>query len=521
MQNNNKDLNSVFSLCHTLLLSHHYLYIIDFYKKFPILYQRLRFLFIGCFLALLSGCALFHSHDRLMSSVIEIRQTQGTEAAISKLQGALSKSRQNNLLYLMEAGELLRENQQYEASTQLWLQADQQVQAWEQASLFNLKRVMGYIGASTISERLKPYEGQDYEKTWLSTRISLNHLALDDWGKARADIKRTHEREQVIADIRAAEIAKVREQAQQNGWDIDGKTLDGYPVEYINAPEVLEIQNSYQNAFSHYLAGFLYEALNEPSLAAPGYRKAIELRPNTPLLETGLKEMEARLSNANNTSATQTDVLFIIETGNAPVRTSYETRFFIPTNDGTIFTQLAFPVIIPTPPPTPGMLKAGPYQLEIQPIVDLNAMARRALHDEMPGLVMRAALRAFSKGSLQAYANSDKSDSDGKTNTAKAILDIAIFLYSVIPEFADDRVWRTLPGAVSIARGYLPPGDYPLTINGTDTEQIIHIEGQYALVPIRLICSNNNTCTSKYLVGHVSHYGQQSTKSRHFEESIP
>jgi hypothetical protein len=37
----------------------------------------------------------------------------------------------------------------------------------------------------------------------------------------------------------------------------------------LDAPEVVSLKNSYQSAFSHYLAGFVYEALGEKDLAAP------------------------------------------------------------------------------------------------------------------------------------------------------------------------------------------------------------------------------------------------------------
>ena len=43
------------------------------------------------------------------------------------------------------------------------------------------------------------------------------------------------------------------------------------------------LKNGYQSALSHYLAGFVYESLGEPSLAAPGYRLANELQPDHPL----------------------------------------------------------------------------------------------------------------------------------------------------------------------------------------------------------------------------------------------
>jgi hypothetical protein len=57
---------------------------------------------------------------------------------------------------------------------------------------------------------------------------------------------------------------------------------------------VASLKNSYESAFGHYLAGFVYEALGEPSMAAPGYRKAAEMVPNNPLIEEGLKGLDAR-----------------------------------------------------------------------------------------------------------------------------------------------------------------------------------------------------------------------------------
>ena len=53
-------------------------------------------------------------------------------------------------------------------------------------------------------------------------------------------------------------------------------------------------------------------------------------------------------------------------------------------------------------------------------------------------------------------------------------------------EQADDRMWRMLPGRVYVARGYLPPGEHTVSINGRQLRQPIKIDGQYALVPLRL-----------------------------------
>ncbi len=57
---------------------------------------------------------------------------------------------------------------------------------------------------------------------------------------------------------------------------------------------------------------------------------------------------------------------------------------------------------------------------------------------------------------------------------------------SAATEVADDRMWRMLPGRVYIARGYLPPGEHVVTVNGRALPDPVKIDGQYALVPLRL-----------------------------------
>ena len=54
-------------------------------------------------------------------------------------------------------------------------------------------------------------------------------------------------------------------------------------------------------------------------------------------------------------------------------------------------------------------------------------------------------------------------------------------------EQADDRIWRTLPGSVSVARGYLPAGEHRLVVDGRDSGQVVTVSGQYMLVPVQLL----------------------------------
>jgi hypothetical protein len=428
----------------------------------------------------LTGCANMASHDTKIANIEAASRTGGLQGALAQLDSTVKTEEEKaGMLYNMERGELLRMDRRYPDSTSAFLKADEQVNKWETEAKNNSEKLLGTLGAALISERLKVYEGQDYEKVWLATRLALNRVATNDFDNARVDIKRTHEREAVIAEFRAKETVAAEEEAKSKGVEAKGKELNGYPVESLNDPEVLQLKNGYQNALSHYLAGFLYEAMNEPGLAAPGYRKAIELKPETPVLEEGLRGLDTRTGFMQKRRQRMTDVLFVLEAGTAPARKSVQFTVPIPYKNRVNTVSISYPVIQPSKDPLVRSVTAGGTQFNLEKVVDLNVMARRVLKDEMPGMVVRNITRAFTKLVMQDELSS-------KGGTAGAFLSLIGTVAAVVTEQADDRMWRMLPGRVYIARGYLPPGEHSVFIDGRDYKISIKVDGQYALVPLRL-----------------------------------
>lgn len=439
-----------------------------------------------------SGCANMKSHDELAGQVQAAQKTGGIPAALKALEAsATTEEERTALLYNLERGELLRLNRQYEASTFAYMLADNKVKEWEEAAKTNPQKLLSTVGAATISERLKVYEGQDYEKVWLTTRLALNRVAAGDLDLARVDIKRTHEREAVIAQFRAQETATAEEEAKTKGAGTIGKDINGYPVETLNDPEVLALKNGYQNALSHYLAGYLYEVLNEPGLAAPGYRKAIELKPETGVLEEGLRGLDDRTSFTHKRKQAMTDVLFLIEAGDAPARKPKAFTLPIPVQSGFRTVSISYPVIEASVDPTLNQLKVAGREFKLEKVVDLNVMARRALKDEMPGMVFRGVTRALVKGVMQ----------DQLQKNVGFLGQIIGSVASAVTEQADDRMWRMLPGRVYIARGYLPEGEHSVKINGRDFGVNVKVSGQYSLVPLRLYADG-------VVVGEVGNFGK-------------
>lgn len=438
---------------------------------------RPRLLWVLTLSAALTGCASMQSHDKLASDVQSAGRTGGIPAALAQLEAsAKSEDDKTALLYNLERGELLRMDRRYEDSTSAFLLADIKVKEWEETAKTNPSKLMGTVGAALISERLKNYEGQDYEKVWLTTRLAMNRVAVGDFENARVDIKRTHEREAIIAEFRSKETLAAEEEAKSKGAAAGGKELNGYPVETLNDPEVLALKNGYQNALSHYLAGFMYEVLGESGLAAPGYRKAIELKPETGVLEEGLRGLDNRTSFTWKRRQRMTDVLFVVEAGDAPARKPKAFTIPVPTGRGMVTASISYPVIEPSTDPLLTTLSAAGTDLKLEKVVDVNVMARRALKDEMPGMVLRGVTRAIAKGVMQNELQKGGGLVGGLIGAVA----------SAATEVADDRMWRMLPGRVYIARGYLPPGEHVVTVNGRALPDPVKIDGQYALVPLRL-----------------------------------
>jgi hypothetical protein len=77
-------------------------------------------------------------------------------------------------------------------------------------------------------------------------------------------------------------------------------------------------------------------------------------------------------------------------------------------------------------------------------------------------------------------------------------------LGSALTEQADDRLWRMLPSRVYVARGYLPPGEHSISINGQNLNVKVQVDGQYALVPLRFY--ENST-----LLGDIGKFGKLPT----------
>ena len=436
-------------------------------------------------LPFVAGCASFRSYQVEIGRTLELVSAGRIDSAINAYQ-AQGRYRKD-LLYHLEQGELLRLGGRYSESQRAWFEADRRFGEWEKQTRLHPEMLLRDAGSVLISDTLRAYEGHDFEKVMLTTRMALNHLALGEWDQARVAIKRSHEREALIASLRAEQVRRSEQAAAEKGETRDFRELNGYPVQTIDNPEVNALRNSYQNAFSHYLAGYVYEALGEISLASAGYRQAIELQPGVSMLEEGLAGLDARHSQRRRTasgSAGTTDLLVVVETGLAPVRVAVNINLPVPTDEGLLLAPVSFPVMREQSKAVGAATVStdGAMQAETATVTSVDLMSRRALLDEMPWIMVRAITRATAKVAMQRAAYRD--DDSGVAGTV-------VLIGSVLTERADERAWRTLPAEIRLARFRLEYGvhDVDIAVGSHNHRFSITVDGPFAVMSVRQVGS--------------------------------
>ncbi|MEI6182635.1 MAG: hypothetical protein WCP25_04980 [Polynucleobacter sp.] len=459
---------------------------------------------------LLVGCATQAQQTKMNESKDQFKNgdMQSTAATIQ------SVFKDKNTLYYLELGEVqrLQGPSQIPNSTKNLLVADQFVEQWQISTSDKLKRSFTDMSSYVLSEGFSSnYDPKPYEISLLSQTIALNHLSQGRWSDAMVEAKKMAQREKVIEELIQSKVTAVSrvEQEQQNNQSTRGATsriqdINGYPINLLDDEETRSLKNSYQNPAAYYLSGFIHESQGEASLAAPGYRLAIELRPSVNFFKTSIAKLDANIANQGKKSFA--DTLIIIDTGYIPKISPYRISQSFNIGGKPKLVTLTFPVIEKSSDRfTPNFVQLGDRMANLELVANIDAMARKNLKDEMPGYVLRASSRALV--SLVAQYTADQAAQqaakrNNQNNNAAIIGAIAGMLtgYGLQAiNITDVRHWSTLPAQTYMARMGLPIGTSVLKFtlpSGVMQSQIVNLIGGYNVVYIRMFRNQASVLTS-------------------------
>ena len=451
-------------------------------------------------LLILTGCAGQQTKVNQSRQIFAMGNLAAASVAIE--QSIPSK----NNVYNLEQGSILRLMGTYRLaqSNAQFLAADA-ILRQNELTRASIKSSLSSVGGYFLAEGIgKDYVLKGFEGSLLAYSIALNHVLLGDWDNARVEVMKMVKREQDVASFNDAKYQALADARNQGVKGMQGPidnrlmqgnpVINGYPVNSISDPQTLSLKNSYQSAAAHYLAGFIFEKLREPSLAAPGYRLAIELRPEIPFLQEGLKNVDANSTRPINTSPTgTTDTLFIVETGFLPFIDNFKVNLPIPIGGQIRFATVSYPYIAPnTELFNPGQIAIGGQLLNLNLITSIDSMARRDLRDEMPGYMLRGASRAVAQvlaqvGTQRAIQGNNPNNSNQATLGAIAGLMTGLTMAEI--SSADVRHWSNLPANIFLTRAQIPNGVQDLLIRtpgGAMVGRSFSFQGEKTVVYLRV-----------------------------------
>lgn len=313
------------------------------------------------------------------------------------------------------------------------------------------------------NDNVRDYRVPYFEQTMVHTLQSLNYVALKNIEGALVEVRRANLVQQQALKKNQNELEKA---AAKTSLDLND-LYSRYPT---MDDMIGSVKNGFQNAFTFYLSGFLYEATGEYNAAYIDYKRAIDIYSENTYLQQDILRLakylgfddeynyfKARFNAEALTKNNQVPVLVLIEQGLIPEKT--EARIDLPiftSRDDIRFYSVALPSYANNHEyAAPLSINIGEQTLQSETIVKLSALAAKDLKERMPGIVARQITRLIAKEQFRKSAARNGGD----------VGNIIATLYNLASERADTRSWLTLANNYQIAKTYLTSGEHTLSIN--------------------------------------------------------
>jgi hypothetical protein len=415
-------------------------------------------------------------------------------ASLNSLEEANRDIENKDITYHLNKSTLLRLNGKGDLSqsTDNLFKADLVVDNWISEAKLNIGKTTNEFASYVMASKSRNiYSPKDYEKSFISYSLVLNHLLNGRGDLALVNAKRIAERETTISRFNELKYSAIQQRekessAKNNQIFSDINNINGYPVQLLDSFEVNSLKNSYQNAAAHYLAAFVFEKEGEPGLAAPGYRLALELKKNNILFANSLRDLDSKISNLTNQATSE--VLIISESGNIPLLETHRSNLTFNTRKGPRIVTIRLPIIKSKINTFGfGSIKLGDKFVPLFEAVNTDSLVRRQLKDEMPTHILKATTQAIvqiiAQEAAQAAAEKNNRNNSGM---AGAIASIAVGAALSVGD-TDTRMWSNLPANIHMGRISIPKGSTQLVIQSPNGPQSfnVNITQKYQVIYIR------------------------------------
>lgn len=382
--------------------------------------------------ALAGGCATYSHTFQPIERALAARQPA---LALQEFEKRYSPGGPDNALYHLNHAMLLRLAGRYADSNAAFEKAKVAIEKVEALSLTES------AASVVVSDNVRSYEGEDFEKVLLHLYSALNYLDLGQPYDARVEI--------LQVDTRIQELAS-----------------------RARTPLLTE------EAFARYLSGIVYESLGEFSDALISYRMAYESftqyrsKYGVPVPES-LKLALLRLAehqgiedevrtwrgefgidawDSTAVRAQRGEIVVTLHAGQVAKKQESAVTMFDAVSGRVV--RIAVPVYQPRyTGAVRARIVAGDATATLELVDDVDGLAAKSLQSHIGAITARTFARAVVK--YRAAREAEKND---------PALGLLVNIATLASERADTRSWSTLPAKIYLGRLTLPPGDVPVKL---------------------------------------------------------
>ena len=467
---------------------------------------------------LLTGCATVNKSTEKEAGDINNQYRSGNiQGALQSLDAtfnresyiAAKEKTKKDTIYYLEKGTFLSNlgQSKLNESTQNFLVAKNTIKDWEDQTALSLNMSMKQMMAS-VSDSMnfsQFYVPRDYEKSLVGFELMTNHALAKRVDLAYPEAKFTTELDEFLTKARRAELDVANEKAkdQRKTTGVTGgidrvDQIPGYPIDTFNTKDVLELKNSYFNAGTYYLAGFVREAMGSvvAGEADTDYQNAIKINPN-PFFKQAL----VNLSKKVKPGAKQSDTLIIVDTGFLSDIYSFKATIPFATKSGPKAVTWVVPAVRNNAIIfNPQKVDISGKSMPLTNVANVEAMSRRELKDQMPSYIARAVTSSIIQIVAQEIAQQAIDRNKGKNEGLNALMKIgaSAAINALAAGDVDTRMWKSLPSGIYMARAILPQGESMINISTPAGQKQVKVTLNSPYEVIKLRVFNDGIVAANY-----------------------
>lgn len=363
----------------------------------------------------LAGCANYASRIRSARSLYEGGEF---DKSIEILKELVKKQDNDQLLFLMDLGTVYHAAGRYREAIETFQQADGLAEIKDYTSLSQ------EAGSILLSDEVKPYKGEDFEKILIHVYLAMDYTLLQKWEDALVECRRVNHKLDLMI------------------------SQGGLPYEH--------------NAFAKYLAAVLFEAMGEINDAFVDYRMLLKWKVDFPYLGISLLRMADRLKAMQEfeeyrkkysavsefrIAKGEGEVILLLEQGKAPIKVPSPQWRLLPTFQKRFYASDYV------------WLNVGTRRMRTHSLFDVETTAIKELDHKISLIAAKKMAGVVAK---EIVANQVAKQTKNKG------LGVLTSLILHATDQADLRSWTTLPAKLQLVRLAVPAGRYFANLDRVD-----------------------------------------------------